>query len=184
MANSKIQLPSDGSGKKVQTFENTIGGEVVQAEAVVEVDAAGVAVPAKATEASLAALNAKVVAVDTDDLATEVTVAALNAKVTAVDTSDLAKEAGGNLAAIAGKDFATQTSLALVKAKTDNLDITLSAMRNSMVLVPFAYDAIALGYTGSDLTSVRYYTGGLSGTLVATLTLTYDTGKLVGVVRT
>lgn len=37
-----------------------------------------------------------------------------------------AKETGGNLAAIAGKDFATQTTLALIKAKTDNIDVALS----------------------------------------------------------
>jgi hypothetical protein len=54
-----------------------------------------------------------------------------------------------------------------------------------MVLVPVAYDSISLGYTGSDLTTVEYYVGGLAGTLVATLTLTYDVpgGKLIGVVR-
>jgi uncharacterized membrane protein (DUF2068 family) len=40
--------------------------------------------------------------------------------------SGAALEAGGNLATIAGKDFATQTTLALIKAKTDNLDVLLS----------------------------------------------------------
>lgn len=37
-----------------------------------------------------------------------------------------ALETTGNLAIIAGKDFATQTTLALIKAKTDNLDVALS----------------------------------------------------------
>lgn len=37
-----------------------------------------------------------------------------------------ALETGGNLAAIAAKDFATQTTLALIKAKTDNIDVALS----------------------------------------------------------
>lgn len=37
-----------------------------------------------------------------------------------------AKETGGNLATIAAKDFATQTTLALIKAKTDNIDVALS----------------------------------------------------------
>jgi hypothetical protein len=45
---------------------------------------------------------------------------------TNLNTSLLALEAGGNLATIAGKDFATQTTLALIKAKTDNLDVLLS----------------------------------------------------------
>ena len=37
-----------------------------------------------------------------------------------------ALETGGNLATIAGKDFATQTTLAAIKAKTDNIDVALS----------------------------------------------------------
>jgi|AACY02.2.fsa_nt_gi hypothetical protein len=36
------------------------------------------------------------------------------------------------------------------------------------------HDAINLGYTGSNLTTVEYKTGGSSGTVVATLTLAYD----------
>jgi hypothetical protein len=43
-------------------------------------------------------------------------------------TSTLAKESGGNLAALAGKDFATQTTLAAIKAKTDNLDAASSTL--------------------------------------------------------
>jgi hypothetical protein len=45
---------------------------------------------------------------------------------TNLNTSTLALETGGNLATIAGKDFATQTTLALIKAKTDNIDVALS----------------------------------------------------------
>lgn len=45
---------------------------------------------------------------------------------TNLNTSTLALESGGNLATIAGKDFATQTTLALIKAKTDNIDVALS----------------------------------------------------------
>lgn len=40
--------------------------------------------------------------------------------------SNYALESGGNLATIAAKDFATQTTLALIKAKTDNIDVALS----------------------------------------------------------
>jgi hypothetical protein len=43
-------------------------------------------------------------------------------------TSTLAKESGGNLATLAGKDFATQTTLAAIKAKTDNLDAASSTL--------------------------------------------------------
>lgn len=40
--------------------------------------------------------------------------------------TNYANETGGNLDTIAAKDFATQTTLALIKAKTDNLDVALS----------------------------------------------------------
>jgi len=42
---------------------------------------------------------------------------------------NVAKETGGNLATIAWKDFATQTTLAAIKAKTDNLDTALSGIK-------------------------------------------------------
>lgn len=45
---------------------------------------------------------------------------------TNLNTSLLALESGGNLSSLAAKDFATETTLALIKAKTDNLDVTLS----------------------------------------------------------
>ena len=45
------------------------------------------------------------------------------------------------------------------------------------------HDHIALGYTGSDLTSVTYKTGGSGGTTVATLTLAYSGGNLTSVTK-
>lgn len=45
---------------------------------------------------------------------------------TNLNTSLLALESGGNLAALVAKDYATQTTLALIKAKTDNIDVLLS----------------------------------------------------------
>jgi hypothetical protein len=51
-------------------------------------------------------------------------------------------------------------------------------------LAPSNYDYIALGYTGSNLTTVRYYLGGAGGTLVVSLTLAYDgSGNLMSVTR-
>lgn len=47
------------------------------------------------------------------------------------------------------------------------------------------YDYLSLAYTGSNLTTVEYYTGGSGGTLVATLTLGYDgSDNLISVTRT
>lgn len=51
---------------------------------------------------------------------------------TNLNTSLLALESGGNLATIASKDFATQTTLALIKAKTDNLDVALSTINTEL----------------------------------------------------
>ena len=41
-------------------------------------------------------------------------------------------------------------------------------------LIPYAYDYISLSYTGTNLTGVVYKSGGVGGSTVATLTLTYD----------
>jgi hypothetical protein len=45
------------------------------------------------------------------------------------------------------------------------------------------HDYIDLGYTGSNLTSVVYKTGGSGGTVVATLTLAYDGSNLISVTK-
>ena len=47
-----------------------------------------------------------------------------------------------------------------------------------------AHDYISLGYTGSNLTTVVYKTGGSGGTTVATLTLAYSGSDLVSVTKT
>lgn len=80
-----------------------------------------------ATQTTLAALNAKVTAVNTGAVVIASGSVTANAG-TNLNTSLLALEAGGNLATIAGKDFATQTTLALIKAKTDNLDVASSTL--------------------------------------------------------
>jgi len=51
-------------------------------------------------------------------------------------------------------------------------------------LIPEAYDYISLTYTGSDLTTVVYRSGGSLGSIVATLTLAYTLSVLDSVTRT
>lgn len=54
-------------------------------------------------------------------------------------------------------------------------------------LVPGEYDSIAASYPSANVEVYMYYAGGLSGTLVSTVTVTYtDSTKatLVSVVRT
>lgn len=45
------------------------------------------------------------------------------------------------------------------------------------------HDYLSLAYTGADLTSVTYKSGGASGTTVAVLTLTYSGGNLATVTK-
>lgn len=58
------------------------------------------------------------------------------------------------------------------------LPVTLSKLVNE------PHDYISLGYTGSNLTSVLFKSGGSGGTLVATLTLAYTGSQLDSVTRT
>ena len=51
-------------------------------------------------------------------------------------------------------------------------------------LVPEQYDYISLGYTGANLTTAVYKTGGSGGTTVATLTLAYTGSVLDSVTKT
>lgn len=78
-------------------------------------------------------------------------------------------------------DSSALPSGAAVSSKQDSM-ITGLAVLNS--LVPAVFDYIALGYTGDDLTTVVYKTGGASGTVVSTLTLAYTASVLQSVTRT
>jgi hypothetical protein len=51
-------------------------------------------------------------------------------------------------------------------------------------LVPQVYDYISLGYTGNNITTVVYKTGGAGGTTVATLTLAYSESNITSITRT
>ena len=58
-------------------------------------------------------------------------------------------------------------------------------VNNQTQLVPLIFDAVILSPTGTNPTTIVYKTGGLGGTTVATLTLTYDANNNVQtVVRT
>jgi len=57
-------------------------------------------------------------------------------------------------------------------------------VKNFAQLVPEEYDYMSLGYTGENLTTVTYKTGGAGGPTVATLTLTYTVDQLTSITRT
>lgn len=52
-------------------------------------------------------------------------------------------------------------------------------VRNISQLIPSAFDYVALSPTGTNPTTIVYKTGGVGGTTVATLTLTYDANNNV-----
>lgn len=77
-----------------------------------------------------------------------------------------AKETGGNLATIAAKDFATQTTLALIKAKTDNFDVALSTRTKPADQQHVIVDSGVT--TGLTDTQLRATPVPVSGTVTAT----------------
>jgi hypothetical protein len=89
---------------------------------------------------------------------------------------------------------ASEADLTLIQSKLDTsngiatgaaADTALikasSASIAGMAIPPNDY--IALGYTGSNLTSVVYKLGGAGGTTVATLTLAYSGSNLISVTK-
>ncbi len=68
------------------------------------------------------------------------------------------------------------------KELTDNSPAVKTFSMNT--LIPKEFDSIVLTYSGSNVTSIKYYVGGTSGTLVATLTLGYTGSNVTSIVRT
>jgi hypothetical protein len=68
------------------------------------------------------------------------------------------------------------------RAEVDSSNALAIAAKNK--LVPEYHDYIGLTYTGSDLTTVEYKSGGSGGTTVATLTLAYTSSVLDSVTKT
>ena len=59
-------------------------------------------------------------------------------------------------------------------ATDGKLDDVITQLTYINSLVPAVFDYISLAYTGSNLTTVTYKTGGAGGSTVRTLTLGYD----------
>ena len=68
----------------------------------------------------------------------------------------------------------------VIKSVYDATDEALK-ISNISGLVPESYDELVLSYTLLDLTQVLYKKDSVT---IATLTLTYNAGQLIGVVRT
>ena len=92
------------------------------------------------------------------------------------------RNAAGEERQAVGIDFGTVSGGVLTESKLSTTNPLPVAVYSG--LVPQIYDYISLGYTGSNLTSVIYKTGGSGGTTVATLTLAYTGSQLDTVTRT
>ena len=68
-------------------------------------------------------------------------------------------------------------------ASAANQALQLAELKSIAGLGIPAHDHVALGYTGSNLTTVTYRTGGSGGTVVGTLTLAYSGSTLTSVTR-
>jgi hypothetical protein len=132
----------------------------------VSVDTSGLA-----TEAKQDTIITELQDLDTNtaDNATETTLSALNAKVTAVNTGAVTVSSS-----VLPTGAATEASLS-----AQATDVSLLEDRLAGSLVPETHDYIATTYVAAgngagEIETVTYRTGGAAGSIVATLTLTYD----------
>lgn len=152
----------------VKTDTSSIDGKIIKSDTD-DVTITSSALPTgAATETTVASIAAK-------DFATETTLAALAAEDFATETT---------LASIAAEDFATETTLAAAASDISDLNDRLAG-----ALVPLSFNNIQLTYVAAgngagEISTAEYRTGGAGGTLVATLTLSYDgSNRLSGVTR-
>jgi hypothetical protein len=81
----------------------------------------------------------------------------------------------------------TSTDMTGVETKLDTLNSQIATEETLQSIAGFdipKYDYVALGYTGSNLTTVQYYQGGSGGTLVGTLTLAYSGSDIINITKT
>jgi hypothetical protein len=140
-----------------------------------------VAVPVSATSLPLptgAATSANQATQITHEAAIETAVESIDTKTPALVSGRVPVDGSGVTQPISAASLplptgaATQTTLAALSAKSAGS------------LVPEAYDYIGNTYTGDNLTTVVYKTGGAAGTTVATLTMAYTGSRLDSVTRT
>lgn len=128
----------------------------------------------RASEATLSALDAKVTAVDTDN----VTVSSSALPAGAATETTLASRASE-------ATLATRASESTLAAQA--ADIALIKDRLAGSLVPEQYDYIALTYVTAgngigEVETAEYRSGGAGGSTVATLTLAYDANNQLSTV--
>lgn len=76
---------------------------------------------------------------------------------------------------------ATEATLLDIETDVDSIDSGIQTLNS---LIPSVYDYISLGYSGSNLTTVLFKSGGSGGSTVSTLTLAYTGARLDSVTKT
>lgn len=166
---------------KVTTI--TEDGHPVDIQHVILSDSTGAAITTLDTELPTATLLA-----DGDAIPTAPKVGAVMMAQNTSGTLDIAKLAKAHdVDTGAGEEYATGVSLRK-SASGGSVAMFETAPNAGFVniassLVPAAYDYISLGYTGSNLTTAIFKTGGAGGTAVATLTLAYTGSRLDSVTK-
>jgi len=89
----------------------------------------------------------------------------------------------GTVSSIGNVETILNTQTAIETAMAADLALTKSSASSIAGMAIPANDYMALNYTGSNLTSIVYKSGGASGTTVATLTLAYSGSNLVSVTK-
>ena len=89
----------------------------------------------------------------------------------------------GTVSSIGNVETILNTQTAIETAMAADLALTKSSAASIAGMAIPANDYISLGYTGSNLTSVVYKSGGSSGTTVATLTVAYSGSNLISVTK-
>lgn len=88
----------------------------------------------------------------------------------------------GKLPALVGGKIPVDASVSITGVATEaKQDVIISDTSSIAGLKVPAHDYISLSYTGTNLTSIVYKTGGSGGTTVATLTLAYSGSQLISV---
>lgn len=154
-----------GSNVTVSNFPSSFGATQVGAWDITNVTGtvslpigAAIATKQDTGNTSLASIDSKIIAVNTGAVVISSGSITANAG-TNLNTSLLALEAGGNLATIAGKDFATQTTLAALNAK-------VTAVNTGAVVVSSGSITANAG-TNLNTSALALEAGGNLATLVA-----------------
>ncbi len=124
-----------------------------------------------ATQTTLAALNAKVTAVNTGAVVVASGSITANAG-TNLNTSTLALESGGNLATIAGKDFATQTTLAALNTKVTTCNTGAVVLTTSSAVIGHVISDSGSTTAVTQATGTNLHCVVDSGTITTVTTLT------------